>query len=324
MAFLSEFRYFPRLPREIQEMVWRYWEGSKPITRHYFFADKSARSYVAVNPSNRVLTNSLTAHQGPAAIRIDAATTETVFHKIRFSGKVKTPLLATPLHDLWDLKSSIWSKKKSNPVCAHVNFARDVFLFQNVVAHNQSPFQFLTVPLTRTTMNLGKMHGSWVERIRHAAYYPPPDRPGYFVTWSAAASFMKALDAMTSLETLYIVKRPQKKTCRHGALSRWKISPDKVTRGHHHDAGFILFSDFVAEHRRLDKLYEPDMLKPPPPSRRPSSARGSISNKLCQCDSVNAGRGAVDVSQYISVKLGPARAAKIKTVEVVDPLYPGV
>ncbi|ETS86559.1 hypothetical protein PFICI_00387 [Pestalotiopsis fici W106-1] len=317
MAMLSEFRYFRRLPRELQEMVWKHWEASKPVVRHYFFADKSTRSYVAIDPARRVPTKSLTAHKGHNAMRLDPST-KTVFHKIRFSGKVRTTGLETPLHDMWDLSSGSWAKAAKYPTCAHVNFDRDVFVFQNIVPNNMSPFQFLAVPISRYSMSMGKVHLDWVRRIQHVAYYPPPDKRGYFLNWSATPAFVDALRAMESLKTLYIVKRPQKNVCNHGALSRWKISPHRLTKGHHHDAGFIMLQDFVAEHRRLDAQTRPNLMLPPPPT----STTGN--HKPCKCEGVNAGRGAVDVSQAITRKLGTTRVAQINIVDVVDPLYPGI
>lgn len=308
-AVTTEFRYFPRLPREIQEMVWGYYDLSEPVTRHYFFNSEHGRCYVAMDAERGVLTSGLTKSKNPAAMRLDPAS-KTVFHKIQFTGgRVSTTGLSTPLKDMWELRPSSWARAKGKaPFSAYVNFDRDVFAFQNLPDKVHDPFRFLTVPIHSKTMMPSEAHKEWMSQIRRAAIYPPEGKRRYRVSWTEGdyAHTTDAIRHMTSLEKLYVVVSPQLRGCHFARFSVWEIPAD-MTKDMD---GFVKLTDFCELHKtRRPRLFIKGQTKP--------------KTEQCNCGNIATTQSAYAVATAIRSQLGNARVNQINIVDVVDPLYPG-
>ncbi|KAK9776981.1 putative F-box domain-containing protein [Seiridium cardinale] len=244
----TEFRQFPQLPREIQDMIWVFHEASKPVTRHYFRLNGTDFIYTAVDPVHRTFLRNLHEEKSPKKMRLSCVC-KSVYEKIEFAGSVYVTKHSMPISSMWQPPEdrSGWIKA-SYPSSAYVNFERDIFIFQNPFQPNSEPLDIQSVPDRRINITLDKTI-TWASHVQHVAVYPRKMGAHHADRLLEIQSFTKTLRDMENLKTVYLVWSPKKRGCAFAPMSTW--SGKDVNK-----AGFVELSRFLKKHResRNDEL----------------------------------------------------------------------
>ncbi|KAK6078190.1 hypothetical protein SCUP515_04620 [Seiridium cupressi] len=237
----TEFRQFLQLPREIQDMIWVFYEASKPVTRHYFRLNGTDFIYTAVDPVHRTFLRNLHEEKGPKKMRLSYVC-KSVYEKIEFAGSVYVTKHTKPISSMWQPPEdqSDWIKA-SYPSSAYVNFERDIFIFQNPFQLNFQPSDIQSVSDRRINITVDKTI-TWASRVQHVAVYPRKFGTHYAERYPEPQSFTKALRDMENLKTVYLVWSPKKRGCALAPVSTW--SGEDVNK-----AGFVELSQFLEKHR---------------------------------------------------------------------------
>ncbi|KAK9421697.1 putative F-box domain-containing protein [Seiridium unicorne] len=237
----TEFRQFLQLPREIQDMIWVFYEASKPVTRHYFRLNGTDFIYTAVDPVHRTFLRNLHEEKGPKKMRLSYVC-KSVYEKIEFAGSVYVTKHSMPISSMWQLPEdqSDWIRA-SYPSSAYVNFERDIFIFQNPFQLNFQPSDIQSVSDRRINITVDKTI-TWASRVQHVAVYPRKFGTHYAERYPEPQSFTKALRDMENLKTVYLVWSPKKRGCALAPVSTW--SGKDVNK-----AGFVELSQFLEKHR---------------------------------------------------------------------------
>ncbi|KAI1854743.1 hypothetical protein JX265_002380 [Neoarthrinium moseri] len=179
-----ELHNFPRLPKEIQLLIWDFWRQHAPIIRHYFVLHLSGRAYAAFNceTKNWVQTASRTAepsHDDPL---------DPMEHKILFTNAINVALPGTlsPAPVSWAHESahgSVYSHihqilsghyffdrgNTLRPAHASVNFRKDVFFIDNIGYRLPGRMRFLFHRIGARRPRWVENH--WAAKIEKLAFY---------------------------------------------------------------------------------------------------------------------------------------------------------
>ncbi|KAI0131876.1 hypothetical protein BJ170DRAFT_717683 [Xylariales sp. AK1849] len=176
MSTPTSLRSYKKLPAEIRDMIWEYYQELQPVTHHCFLLHHTLtpggnpspkRSYLAVDHYHRALnSNHIAKHDSPQTMMIDPnAPKSVIVDKIRLPGSVN---LAGPkvtfANRFRGSASRLYNvSAKRNPYYLYVNFCNDVFYFHNEYCYENSgpkfwiedakldsEFQFLANPVNRS------------------------------------------------------------------------------------------------------------------------------------------------------------------------------
>ncbi|CAJ2509313.1 Uu.00g143390.m01.CDS01 [Anthostomella pinea] len=194
----AEFHYFPRLPVELQLMIWGFYRGSKAI-RHSFSIKNGQRVYAAFDEEKGKIV-SIRAKRGDSSIVPGV-------QNIRLTGKVCFETRDWAIKTLWKPASWVEHERRDTSAAGVLaDFEHDVFYSDLIsfIRRSRNPpgwFRFVRNPISQS--NLTKLKGDrWVLKVEKLAlplwcHGPSPDQADEFD--------MKVLTRMTSLKTVMFV-----------------------------------------------------------------------------------------------------------------------
>ncbi|KAK8040990.1 hypothetical protein PG994_013997 [Apiospora phragmitis] len=165
---LDHFHLFPKLPLEIQLMVWSIWRQDVPVIRHHMSLFDETRFYGALNPATkefvRVPARSAASDQDDPLDPME--------YKIRFTNQVQT------MQGKYDDPLGIAYRSPSvshepgfrhlKPAFVWVNFEKDIFTIQNIDHRHSGSFRFLMHNIgSKVPKPLAPDH--WASRIQTLA-----------------------------------------------------------------------------------------------------------------------------------------------------------
>ncbi|KAI2628308.1 hypothetical protein GGS21DRAFT_492628 [Xylaria nigripes] len=172
---LNKFHLFTKLPKEIQLMIWRFWEENHSPIYHYLILCARGRCYAAIDSEEG---RPLLSTARSASMMLDDGTPLNPFeHKIRFANRVMGNITESfMINNLISLASTKTPNQldtdyraTSTSFSTWVNFDRDVFfLGSNYRYPGQLRFLFSGIG-TRSPSALKDDH--WAHRIQQLALY---------------------------------------------------------------------------------------------------------------------------------------------------------
>ncbi|KAI0006753.1 hypothetical protein F4779DRAFT_550412 [Xylariaceae sp. FL0662B] len=203
MATGSGFRFFPKLPTELQFIIWDlYRDGQphQPPDRHCFsLSHAGKRVYATFNESS---------HKVVDILRKQDDSPLPYQQKIRFPGAVFVETHPERMNRVWH-RDYRKSNKSTSPAFVFVDFERDLFYFDQCDYHPSVKsgskfewFRFLCNPINRESPpQLGDKH--WIFKVKKLALRV--NYPVKFPHDSVAEWDLEVLEHMVSLETLLLV-----------------------------------------------------------------------------------------------------------------------
>ncbi|KAI1503990.1 hypothetical protein F5X99DRAFT_373158 [Biscogniauxia marginata] len=184
---LREFHLFPKLPIELQLMVWEFWRPDQPSIRHYFFLEALGRSYAAVDmQTNR-------------AVLMDESPLDPMKYKICFTNKVATIADRDTITSI--IKGSISKGMRASPSYTWVDFEKDVFFVHNTTYKLSGHLRFIYRQMGERSPHVIE-NNHWSIKIQQLALLVSVD------TEDLADLDRYTFSHLSALKTVYLVCKP--------------------------------------------------------------------------------------------------------------------
>ncbi|KAK8066704.1 hypothetical protein PG997_013451 [Apiospora hydei] len=169
-APLDHFHLFPKLPPELQLMVWTMWRQDEPILRHYMSLFHDTRFYAALNPAAKEFVQ--TSARSAASDQDDPL--DPMEYKIRFTNEIRTVQGKTEHPLAVAFRSHMvfneGGYRHLKPAFAWVNFEKDIFSIENISHRLGGRFRFLMHQIgAKVPKPLAPGH--WASRIQTLALH---------------------------------------------------------------------------------------------------------------------------------------------------------
>lgn len=163
----KEFHLFPKLPAELQLLVWKAWREDQPVIRHYFSLEAGGRVYAASDLETPGLITTAARSAEPGSN--DPIDPEE--YKIRFTNGVTTiggTDTVARLTKVLNAGNAYGKGSLVKPAYTWVNFEKDIFIINNTTYNYGGRLRFLLRGIgAKFPAELSSNH--WATRIQKLA-----------------------------------------------------------------------------------------------------------------------------------------------------------
>ncbi|CAJ2508972.1 Uu.00g139980.m01.CDS01 [Anthostomella pinea] len=130
-----EFHLFPRLPPEIQLIIWAIWREDQPVMRQYCFMEREGRCYAALDMEKLQFVKTA---GGSIDLRTgESAPLDPMEHQICFTNNISTVTVPEDILRMFRNPRIEQNRRILSPAYTWVNFQRHTFFVHN--AHYRLP-----------------------------------------------------------------------------------------------------------------------------------------------------------------------------------------